>query len=211
MNLKLLLFLSTLFFPIANAQIYTGKVIRVIDGDEVNFQSADSTFIIHLYGVIAPEKGQHFYFEGIKYLEKYLWNESSIQIKRNININGISAILFINGVNINIDMVKNGYAFYDRPRSIDPELARAEEHAQTKKLGLWRIRSIVTPWKYKEGILPKPPPTDGKVNVLICADSDSDHFHKKYCRELNLCHGNVIVITRKQAKSIHMKPCKYCF
>jgi micrococcal nuclease len=208
---KLFPLLFSFFFTIVYTQTYTGKIVRVIDGDELNFQTDDSTFTVHLYGVVAPKKGQYFYTQAINHLEKYLWNDAGIQIKKNINVNGTSAILFINGNNINIDMVKNGYAFYDRPRSIDPELARAEEHASKKKLGLWRIRSIVTPWEFKEGILPKPPPTDGKINVLICADSDSEHFHKKYCRELQSCQGNVIVILRKQAKGLHMKPCRHCY
>lgn len=215
LNFSIMLkFFPLLFFffcSIVYPQTYTGKIVRVIDGDEFNFQTDDSTFTVHLYGVIAPEKGQSFYTPAINYLEKYLWNDARIQIKRNINFNCTSAILFINGTNINIDIVKIGYAFYDRPRSIDPELARAEEHAHKKKLGIWRIRSIVKPWEFREGILPKPPPTNGKINVLICAESDGEHFHKKYCRELLSCHGNVIVIMRKQAKVVHMKPCRHCF
>jgi micrococcal nuclease len=199
-------------FPIAvYPQSYSGKIVRVVEGDILQFQTPDSTYTIHLYGIDAPEEGQYYRDQVIDHLEKYLWADASFQIKKNFNFEGISAILTINGVNINKDLVKNGYAFYDRPHCIDAELARAEEHAREKKLGLWRSRSNVTPWEFKEGVLPKPSPTDGKIKVLICVDSDNNHFHKKYCKELLSCHGNVIVILRKQAKDLHMKPCKYCY
>jgi micrococcal nuclease len=199
-------------FPIAlYSQSYSGKIIRVIDGDMLLFLTEDSTFTIHLYGIDAPEKGQVFGERTINHLEAYLWVNAKIQLKRDINREGISVLLFIKGTNINKDLVKNGYAWYDRPHCIDAELARAEEHAREKKLGLWRNPKAVSPWDFRNGILARPSPTNGKYSVLICTTATDNHYHKKYCLDLTLCHGNVIVISKKQARSLHMKPCKYCF
>jgi hypothetical protein len=156
-------------------------------------------------------KNQNFYNKTVDYLERYLWSEARIQIKKDLNQKGIFAFLYIRGTNVNKELVKNGYAWYDRLHCVNADLARAEEHAREKKLGLWKKGNTVSPWDFRKGVLAKPPPTDGKIKVLICADSDDNHYHKKYCQQLESCHGNVIVILRKQAKDIHMKPCKYCY
>lgn len=202
-----------LIFPVViYSQSYNGRIVRIIDGDSLLFQTNDSTFYtVHLYGIIAPEKDHYFGAKTIDRLERYLWADAKIEVKRDLNQDGISVILYIRGTNINKDLVRNGYAWYNRPQCINAELARSEEYAREKKLGLWKNRNTVLPWDLKKGRLAKPPPTDGKNSVLICADSEDNHYHKKYCKELLQCHYNVIVILKKQAKDIHMKPCKYCF
>jgi micrococcal nuclease len=190
---------------------YTGKIVRVIDGDRILFQTTDSTFTVHLYGIDAPDMGQAFGPQAIEYLESFLWSDAGIEVVRNINQEGISALLIIKGKNINREMIRNGYAWYNRIHCINAEFAYAEQHARNKKLGLWMNEYPVPPWNFRAGILAKPPPTDGVRRVLICADQEDNHYHRDYCKDLLLCHDNVIVVLRKQAKSINMKPCRHCF
>lgn len=200
------------FIPIAlYSQSFEGKVIRVIEGDVLLFQTTDSTFTVRLYGVDAPDIGQIFSTETIKYLEDYLWADARITMKKNFNQDGINVTLSIRDKNINKELVKNGYAWYDRIHCVDADLARSEEQARDKKLGLWINKNPVPPWEFRQGILAKPPPVDGEHKVLICTNNSDNRYHKDYCRVLTLCRDNVIVILKEQAKQLHMKPCKYCF
>ena len=211
LRFRLLLYIVFVIPESMYSQSFTGRIVRVIDGDILLFQTADSTFTVHLYGTDAPEYGQAFGEQTVAYLEKYLWTEASVQLKEDLSREETSVFLFIKGTNINKDLVKNGYAWYDRPHAIDAELARAEEDARKKKLGLWAGNNPVSPWNFRAGILAKPSPTNGKNNVLICTSGEDNFYHKDYCRELMLCHDNVIVILKKQAIDLHMKPCKYCY
>lgn len=208
---RLVLYLLLVIPDILFSQSFRGKIVRVIEGDELLFETADSTFTIHLYGIDAPDKGQFFGMQTIEYLESYLWVDARIDLKKNINQDGISAILFIKGKNINKTLVRNGYAWYNRLHCINAELARAEQTACEKKLGLWGYTNAVPPWDFRKGKLAKPPPPDGQNKVLICTDKDAKYYHKDYCQELIRCHDNVIVILREQARDVGMKPCKYCY
>lgn len=207
-----LFLIPLLVFPIGlSAQTMNGKIVRIIDGDDFLFETSDSTFNVHLYGIDAPEIGQTYSEQSIAHLENYLWNPATIYLKRDINQEGTSAWLVIKRKNINVDMVKNGYAWYNRPHTINATLARSELHAARFKLGLWKADSPIAPWDFIAGKLAKPAPTDGKFRVLICADERAKYYHKRYCRNLENCSDNVIVITRDQAKSINMKACKLCY
>ena len=193
------------------SQTFTGSIIRILDGDMFLFQTVDSTFTVHLYGVDAPEKGQAFGIQTVTFMETYLGVYAEINIKKTLNMEGQYALLFIDGKNINKLLVKNGFAWYDRIHFIDEELAISEMDAREKKLGLWESPNPAPPWDFRNGKLAKPPPTDGKINVLICTGGKDLFYHKKYCRKLELCQANVIVLLREQARDLKMKPCKYCF
>jgi endonuclease YncB( thermonuclease family) len=199
-------------YPISrNSQTFKGRIDRIIEGDIFLFHTKDSSFIVHMYGIDAPESGQAFSEISIKKMESYLWNNAEIEIKKNINIPATSAILFIDGKNINKHMVKNGFAWHNKLHSTDAELARSEMYARSKKLGLWIMENPTPPWEFKRGVLAKPKPPDGEIRVLICTNEKDNTYHKKYCQVLKRCHTNVIVILRKQAKDIKMKACKYCY
>lgn len=203
---------TILLFPIAGySQSFSGRIVRVIDGDAFLFQTADSTFTVHLYGIDAPEYGQTYWEQTTDYLETHLWADAKIHLIKDINQEGLSALLIIKRKNINRHLVRNGYAWYNRIHTINADLARSEEHARNKKLGLWASDTPNTPWDFKLGKLPKPPPPDGKYKVLICARQKSKRYHKRYCRGLKTCNDNVIVILRKQARDLKMKACKYCY
>ncbi|MBN1949986.1 MAG: thermonuclease family protein [Bacteroidales bacterium] len=206
-------FLLVLFLMPLNlkAQTITGKLVRVIDGDDVLIQTIDSTFNVHLYGIDAPELGQTYCEQSVAHLESYLWNEATLYLKNDINQEGISAWVVIKRNNINVEMVRNGYAWYNRPHTINAELARSEMHASRFRLGLWKSNDPVAPWDFLSGRLSRPVPTDGKLKVLICTDPDAKYYHKRYCRDLERCNDNVIVILREQAKEINMKACRHCY
>ena len=208
---RLVFFMFFIFTGTAFSQSYSGRIVRVIEGDILMFKTPDSTFKIHLYGIDAPDIGQVFGTECIKYLKNYLGEDARINCIQDINQEGTSAFLYIKGNDINKLLVKNGYAWYNRLHCVNADLARAEQFARENKLGLWMNENPIPPWNFREGILAKPQPVDGIRNVLICTNNKDNRYHKKYCQELIRCHSNVIVILRRQARDLHMKPCKYCF
>jgi len=118
-------------------------VTEVSDGDTLKL-SDGKTF--RLYGVNAPEVKEP-YFEEAKALTEnlVLGKEISFEQEENYKVDKFGRTLgyvFVNGVNLNIELVKNGLArvvLYEKRAKIkyQDELLSAEKEAREKRLGIW--------------------------------------------------------------------------
>jgi hypothetical protein len=84
-------------------------VERVIDGDTLAFKKTS----IRLLGINTPEKGEGYYLEAKKYLELLSQNKTlrlEYGKKRYDKYGRILAHLFLNGENLNLKLVENGFA-----------------------------------------------------------------------------------------------------
>ena len=60
--------------------------------------------------------------------------------------------LYRDGVNINVAMVANGYAWwYQHFAPYERKLAESEQQARQQKLGLWADPHPVPPWDWRRG------------------------------------------------------------
>ncbi|MGZ8525038.1 MAG: thermonuclease family protein, partial [Chitinophagaceae bacterium] len=59
------------------------------------------------------------------------------------------AIVFCNGENINLAMIRNGYAWHYKKYSADCNYAKAEEQARINKKGLWQMSKPLPPWEFR--------------------------------------------------------------
>ena len=135
-----------------NAQTITGGA-RVIDGDTIHVGKNK----IRLYGIDAPEKKQLCDFNKIKWscgiqsskALKNIIEDKNIkcQIKDIDKYERFIAICFVDKVNINKLMVKNGWAIAYRYFSL--EYIDEEENARIKKLGIWK-GNFQIPYQYRK-------------------------------------------------------------
>jgi micrococcal nuclease len=58
------------------------------------------------------------------------------------------------GVDINAELVRLGYAWVYRRYSNDPALLCLEKSARAEKLGLWAESSPIPPWEWRRGRRP---------------------------------------------------------
>lgn len=119
-------------------------VIEVTDGDTLKLSSA-KTF--RLYGVNAPEVKEPFYEEAKAFSQNLVLNkEVSFEQEEKYMEDKFGRILgyvFVNGVNLNIELVKNGLArvvLYEKRAKIkyQDELLSAEKSAKELRLGVWK-------------------------------------------------------------------------
>ncbi len=120
------------------------SVTEVSDGDTLKL-SDGKTF--RLYGVNAPEVKEPF-FEEAKVFTKnlVLGKEISFEVEENYKVDKFGRTLgyvFVDGVNLNIELVRNGLAkvvLYEKRARIkyQDELLSAEKSAQVMKLGIWK-------------------------------------------------------------------------
>ncbi|KKP71922.1 MAG: nuclease [Candidatus Roizmanbacteria bacterium GW2011_GWA2_35_19] len=119
-------------------------VTEVSDGDTLKL-SDGKTF--RLYGVNAPEVKEPFFEEAKAFTENLvLGKEISFEQEENYKEDKFGRTLgyvFVGGVNLNIELVRNGLArvvLYEKRAKIkyQDELLSAESEARENKLGVWK-------------------------------------------------------------------------
>lgn len=140
-------------------KIIKAEVKFVFDGDtfEIKPINSEETIRIRLYGVDAPERGQEY--GGIA---QYLMQEKLLKLKTPIDVRLMNsshkdrqiAMVWINGKNLNLDLVKNGLAW--KSLGDQDEYATsfidAQIDAQVNKNGLWSRHKPEEPYKYRNRI-----------------------------------------------------------
>ena len=149
-----ILILTSLIFitNYANSKTILGKA-RIIDGDTIHIKSNK----IRLHGIDAPETKQTCKIDNQDW---YCGKQSTKELKNLINnqkvecnVNDIDrynryvAICYVNEININQWMVKNGWAIAYRYYSEDYVLE--EKYANDKKLGIWKSE-FIEPYAYRK-------------------------------------------------------------
>lgn len=128
-------------------------VTSVIDGDTFNVLINGKKQIIRLTAVDAPESKhptkpiQCFSVEAKNYLKGLIENNYITIDKEALDANKdrygrLLRYVFINGININELLLKNGYALekaYVKGYKYQLAFQKAQNYAQTNKLGLWSL------------------------------------------------------------------------
>ena len=127
---------STNVSPISVTEVSDGDTLKLSDG---------KTF--RLYGVNAPEVKEPYFEEAKAFTQNLvLGKEISFEQEENYKVDKFGRSLgyvFVDGVNLNIVLVRNGLArvvLYEKRAKIkfQDELLSAEKEAREKKLGVWK-------------------------------------------------------------------------
>lgn len=172
---KVLIFTLLLGFMVSPATakepLFTvyGKIVKVSDGDTVQFLQNDHDFKLklRLYGIDAPETekgnkrtgkvskpGQPYGEEAFKALKSKIYGKTvMIQILDKDKYKRMVSVVWIGDRNINKEMVAEGWAwayrkYLDRPHA--SEYIDAEEQARKAKRGLWKQANPTPPWEFRK-------------------------------------------------------------
>ena len=139
----------------------SGKVERVTDGDTVTISPVDGgkPYRCRLYGIDSPETGkpdrpgQQYGGEAKEALWKLVGGKTvKILLTGEKTHNREVCIIYLNGADINLEMINLGYAWAYR-KFLKSEHSRdyikAETDAKRKKLGLWQQKNPIRPDKFK--------------------------------------------------------------
>ena len=135
--------------------VISGKLIKVIDGDTLTIANADNKIVkIRLYGIDAPETKQEFGANSKEFLSNRIkGKEITVNV---IDIDRYKRSLgrvFIDDLDINKEMVENGYAWV-YPQYIKlPEKSEWENLqsiAKADKKGLWQEDNPTAPWDWRK-------------------------------------------------------------
>lgn len=153
----ILVLIFSLLSCISFADQYSGKVIKITDGDTVNVLTSDNqTHKIRLSGIDAPEKKQAFGNRSKQALAELIDGKTvTVDYNKLDKYQREVGKVMFNGQDVNLRQIKLGLAWhykkYEKEQDVEDRsiYANAEYLAQQDKVGLWYDASPIAPWDFR--------------------------------------------------------------
>jgi endonuclease YncB( thermonuclease family) len=185
----------------------TGKVVGISDGDTLTLLVPDGTSFkqvrVRLAEIDTPESRQPYGNRAKQALSDLAFNQQARVVVQDTDRYGRTVgRVYVGGVDVNAEMVKQGAAWVYRKYAQDQSLYRLEAEAKTAKRGLWGLPETerCPPWDWRKKACPtaaaapalaSPPassPTAATSSGFTCAG-------KRYCREMTSCEEAKFYLT----------------
>jgi endonuclease YncB( thermonuclease family) len=150
--MKLVLILTTsLLFPCLCFADFSGQVIGVVDGDTIRvLDDQNVTHKVRLLEIDSPEMAQPFGMQAKQALANLIFQRPVLVQSNEIDKYGRElGTVFYNHHNINMEMVRKGYAWAYRYYLKDQTYILLEDLAKEDRKGLWKDKNPVAPWDWR--------------------------------------------------------------
>ncbi len=141
-----------ILFAAATVGEFEGRVVAILDGDTVEVLHQGRAERIRLNGIDAPEKKQAFGRRAQDFLGEMIFKQTvRVVVRSKDRYNRTVADLYLDGKNVNQEMVRAGMAWWFRryaPR--DTVLRDLEEQARERGVGLWEDPDATAPWNFRK-------------------------------------------------------------
>ena len=158
MNKILMAGLMLTFSVISQADLITGRVVGVADGDTITIlDNTNTQHKIRLAGIDAPERKQPFGTASKKSLSDLVYGKQvEVDWQKHDRYGRIVGKVLINNRDANLEQVNRGmawfYAKYQNEQSVQDreEYAGAQDYAEKNQLGLWADKNPTPPWNFRK-------------------------------------------------------------
>ncbi|MEL1246240.1 thermonuclease family protein [Flavobacterium sp. DGU11] len=139
--------------PLRYLTVFEGKVIGIKDGDtfEILYDSIPEK--VRLAEIDCPEKSQAFGKNARQYASDLCFGKTVTVTstgKRDRYGRVVGTIVTQDGINVNEELVKAGFAWHYKQYSKSKTLDAIEQQARDKKLGLWADKNPEAPWEWRK-------------------------------------------------------------
>ena len=146
----------------------SGKVVGVLDGDTMTFETTAGGYLkVRLKEVDAPEAGQTFGRQARQFVEGLLLGKSAQVKYAGVDRYGraIGEVILPDGRILNRELVRSGLAWHYRVHfPVDESLRELEYQAWKQKAGLWVDPEAIPPWEFRrENSFRQEPPGDSST------------------------------------------------
>ena len=143
------------------AEEIAGRVVDVTDGDTIVVLATGGTrsvasaapvqHKIRLQGIDAPEKKQAFGNASRKFLTGLVANrEVRVTYTKRDRYQRILGTVFVDGRDVNLEMLKAGMAWHYKKYDSTPAYAKAESEARAARRGLWQDKDPTPPESFRK-------------------------------------------------------------
>lgn len=148
----------TLLTPSVHADILTGRVVGIADGDTLTLlDTSNIKHKIRLAGIDSPEKGQSFGQACKMSLSDLAYDRVAEVLSNKLDRYGrVIGKVLVNGQDVNLEQVRRGcgwhYKKYQNEQVLDDRLSykAAEESARASRVGLWADIAPTPPWEWRK-------------------------------------------------------------
>jgi endonuclease YncB( thermonuclease family) len=129
---------------------FTGKVVKIADGDTITVLHNKTQHRIRLEGIDAPEKGQPYGTKARQALAAKIFGETvRVEWNKRDRYQRIIGRVYFGDRDISLEMVKDGFAWHYKRYSKEAALADAEKEACKAGRGLWADKDPMPPWEWR--------------------------------------------------------------
>ena len=160
------------------ADVITGRVVRVIDGDTLVLLVDDEQVRVRLEGIDCPESAQPFGTKAKQALSDLVFGKN-VRIKSSgedrygrtlgqvfVDVESAGATTDVQAeIDVNQFLVAQGLAWHYKRYSDDKQLAQAEKASRREKRGLWADAKPVPPWEWRDR--QRPPAKDPLAEIPV--------------------------------------------
>ncbi len=134
-KLKLLLTTLSLLFSLSiQAENLEGKVVKIADGDTLTLLTSSSQQIkVRLAGIDTPERKQPFGNKAKQALSSLAFQKQAlIEVEAKDRYGRTVGVVFVDGLNVNAELVKQGMAWVYRKYTNDKALYELESRLRKR-------------------------------------------------------------------------------
>lgn len=127
------------------------RILKVKDGDTFDYLDCNGDIhTVRLAGIDTPEKGQVFGNKAKEKLSSLLKSGKITMLRTGSgNHKRLAMEVFVDGIDINLELVKCGLAWREPRFDKSGKYIQAEADAKKAKLGLWNDPNSIAPWEYR--------------------------------------------------------------
>ena len=154
--MKTVLFVAalTMLSAAVSGATVEGEVVAITDGDTIKILTPTKQQIkVRLADIDTPERGQPYGRKARQVLgEKIHRRQVDVEEVAIDRYQRLVGRVFLDGRNINAEMVEDGAAWVYRKYSDDPQLIRLESQAREQGRGLWALQpdQRIPPWEWRK-------------------------------------------------------------
>lgn len=143
--MQAILVLSLLFVDLK------GECVAVSDGDTIKILVDKEQVVVRLASIDAPEKRQPFGTKSREHLAELVFRkECVVEVTGKDGYGRKIGKVRVDDVDVNSQMVKDGFAWQYKQYDKSKELEQIEREAREAKRGLWADKDPVPPWEWRK-------------------------------------------------------------
>lgn len=164
------------------------------DGDTITVETERGREKIRMNRIDAPESSQKYGAESRNYLASCILDkEVKVEFTQRDKYGRILGIVYLGKEDVNLLMIRKGWAWHYIQYSQDEQYAAAEKAAKRENIGLWQQEKPLPPWIFRH-----PERAENKAEVAVQAGktdvtnckywiSNSGKTHNQNCK---MFYGN---------------------
>lgn len=132
---------------------WTGKVVKVMDGDTIRALNGDVEEKVRLFGIDAPEKKQDYGDLAREFTAQFCLDKtvSVMPISRKDLYGRTVGIISVDNQSLNEELLRHGFAWwYQSLAKSRKDYGEMEKEARDKKIGVWSQPDPVAPWTWRK-------------------------------------------------------------